>query len=231
MRQTYERDPCRVKLGHAEMIGCQSRVQRGGRNLHQIRRFGPKQRGPDRPLGIKFREHRPVERELADIALGRLGRGLAAGRGWSCSRRSEPPRSVTTSRSIWPETSAGGCPGRSSRPTIETSARLPGANTGANRGSAIRANAPSASDAPLVLGPAVGIAGEIATARPRGGVRLRYRAAIAAAGAPARRAAARGRAARWIRRCAPDGRHRRRDRTAATGCPPGRSGVRRRPQP
>ena len=40
---------------------------------------------------------------------------------------------VTTSRSIWPETSAGGWPGRSSRPTIDTSARLPGANTGANR--------------------------------------------------------------------------------------------------
>ena len=64
----------------------------------------------------------------------------SAGRGWSCSRRSGPRAGVTTSRSICPETSAGGRPGRSSRPTIETSARLPGANTGAKRGSAIRAS-------------------------------------------------------------------------------------------
>ena len=103
--------------------------------------------------------------------------------------------SVTTSRSICPETSAGRPPGRSSRPTIETSARLPGANTGAKRASAIRASVLSASACALLLGPAIGVAGEIAPARHRGGARRRYRAAIAAAGAPACRAAARGRAA------------------------------------
>ena len=61
------------------MIGCQCRVQRGGGNLHQIRRFGPKQRGPDRQLGIKLCEYRPVQRKLADIAAGSLGRGFGRG--------------------------------------------------------------------------------------------------------------------------------------------------------
>ena len=175
--------------------GCQLRVQRRGRNLHQFRRFGPKQRGADRPLGIKLPQHRPVERELADIGRRRLGGGRAAGRDWSCNRRSGPRSGVTTSRSICPETSAGGRPGRSSRPTIETSARLPGANTDAKRGSAIRASTLVRQRLAVAVGPAVGVAGEVLQARRRGGVRWRDRAAIAAAGAPACRAAARGRAA------------------------------------
>ena len=121
------------------------RVQRRGRNLHQFRRFGPEQRGADRHVGIKLLQHRAVERELADIGRRRLGRQAAAGRDWSCNRRSGPRSGVTTSRSICPETSAGGRPGRSSRPTIETSARLPAANTAAKRGSSIRASTPAAS--------------------------------------------------------------------------------------
>ena len=68
---------------------------------------------------------------------------------------------MTTSRSICPDTSAGRPPGRSSRPTIETSARLPAANTGAKRASAIRASDLAASACALLLGPAVGIAGQI----------------------------------------------------------------------
>ena len=55
------------------MIGCQLGFQRGGRNLHEFRGFGPEQRGPDRPLGIKFGQYRPVQRELADVAPRRLG--------------------------------------------------------------------------------------------------------------------------------------------------------------
>ena len=38
---------------HADMKGCQLRVQRGGRNLHIFKGLGPEQRGPDRLLGIK----------------------------------------------------------------------------------------------------------------------------------------------------------------------------------
>ncbi len=107
-------------------------------------------------------------------------------------------RSVTTRRSICPDTSAGRPPGRSSRPTIETSARLPGANTGAKRG--IRDQGQRACrPAPAVLPRSSRRrCGPDRPARRRGGARRRYRAAIAAAGAPACRAA--GRQARCMQR-------------------------------
>ena len=40
--------------------------------------------------GIKLPQHRAIERELADIGRRRLGRQAAAGRDWSCNRRSGP---------------------------------------------------------------------------------------------------------------------------------------------
>src|SRR5437660_9148909 len=48
---------------------------------------------------------------------------------------------VTTRRSIWPETRACGRPGCVGLPAMATSARLPGANTGPKRASAISASA------------------------------------------------------------------------------------------
>ncbi len=45
----------------------QLRVQDFGRNLHQIRHFGPHQRGADGPVRIEPGEHRAVERKLAQI--------------------------------------------------------------------------------------------------------------------------------------------------------------------
>ena len=104
---------------------------------------------------------------------------------------------VTTSRSICPETSAGGCPGRSSRPAIETSARLPGANTGAKRGIRDQGQHLRRQRLALGLGPVAGVAGEIPQRRLARGPRRRHRAAIAAAGAPACRAAC-ARARDWI---------------------------------
>ena len=101
MQSTYERG----LAGSSSVIpldyGCQLRVQRRSRNLHQFRGFGPEQRGADRQLGIKLLQHRPVERELADIA-GRAPRPpLPAGHDSSCNRRSGPrPGSPPAGRSV-----------------------------------------------------------------------------------------------------------------------------------
>ena len=140
MRPTYERTLAGSSTAHAEMIRMPARRPARGPKSPSNQAFRSKAARPGRPLGIKFWQHRPVEGELADIACGRFGRRRAAGRGWSCSRRSGfRPASPPAGRS-GPDTSAGGLPGRSSRPTIGTSARLPGANTAAKRASAISAS-------------------------------------------------------------------------------------------
>ena len=78
-------------------------------------------RGRDRAWRAPRDRARAARRRLA--ARPRAG---AAPDDWSCSRRSAPHRAVTTSRSTWPET-ANVRPSCASRPTIGTSARLPGA--------------------------------------------------------------------------------------------------------
>ena len=98
-------------------------------------------------LGIKLAQNRPVQRELAGHRRSARRRAVRGGAWLVLKSTIKTSFGVTTSRSICPETSAGGRPGRSSRPTIATSARLPSANTGANRGSAISASTFSASAA------------------------------------------------------------------------------------
>ena len=108
-----------------------------GQKSPSIQAFQSKaaRRGP--APGIKFFSTAGTARAGGHSAGG-LGRG-AAGRGWSCNRRSGP-RSRSPPAGRFARKPAQAAARRSSRPTIETSARLPGANTGAKRGSAIRAS-------------------------------------------------------------------------------------------
>ena len=100
--RTYERARA-VKAASRRGDSGQRRIHGGGGNLHQIRHFGPDQRGPDRLAGIELGEHRAIERKLRDVGGRHVLDRRAAGR-WSCSRRSAPRPAVTTRRSTWPAT-------------------------------------------------------------------------------------------------------------------------------
>ena len=161
MQSTYERDLAGSSLVIPGMKGCQCSVQRGGRNLHQFRRFGPKQRGADRPVGIKLL---PAPRGKARAGGHRrpAPRPRRAGGAWLVLKSTIRTSSgVTTSRSICPETSAGGRPGRSSRPTIETSARLPARKHRGKTRIGDQGQHAVRQRLALALAPVGGIAGEI----------------------------------------------------------------------
>ena len=96
-------------------------------------------------MGIKLLQHRAIERELADIGRGRLGRQAAAGRDWSCNRRSGPrPASPPAGRSDRKPAPAAVPAGPAVRRwTPRRGCRR--ANTAAKRGSSIRASTSAAS--------------------------------------------------------------------------------------
>ena len=104
-------------------------------------------------LGIKLAQNRPIQRELADI--GRRGLGRGRGRGvvgleiddQNFVRRHHQP--VDLARKPAPAAARQVRAGRRSA----TSARLPSAKTGANRGSAISASTFSASVVALGIAP------------------------------------------------------------------------------
>ena len=200
MQSTYERG----LAGSSSVIpvddGCQLRVQRRGRNLHQFRGFGPEQRGADRQLGIKLSAAPPGRARAGGHSPRAPRPRRPAGRGWSCSRRSGPRLASPPAGRSAPKPARAGVPAAPACPAIETSARLPGANTGAKRGSPISA---SIASPPAPRGQPRSSrrrCGRDTAAPHRGGAPARHRAAIAAAGAPACRAAARGRATGSIRR-------------------------------
>ena len=103
-------------------------------------------------------------------------------------RRHHQPVDLPGNQRRWPSRAA------SSRPTIETSARLPGANTGAKRRIHDQGQHAFRQRARAHPRSSRRRCGRGSPAQRRGGARGRYRAATAAAGAPACRAAARGRA-------------------------------------
>src|SRR5205807_2283821 len=63
---------CSVKTASRGGDARQCLVEGLGRYFHQIRDIGPDQRGAHGFAGIQLRQHRAVERKLADVGLGHL---------------------------------------------------------------------------------------------------------------------------------------------------------------
>ena len=168
-------------------MGCQRRVQRGGWKSPSIQAVSVQSSAARTGgLGIKFRAAPPGTAR----AGGHRPWAPSAGRGRGVVGLVIDDQNLAArdhQAVDLPGHQRRRLPGRSSRPTIETSARLPAAKAARTAvGDQRQTCLPKR--APFVLGPAVGVAGEIAKVRPRGAARARYRAAIAAAGAPACRA-------------------------------------------